>query len=80
MAAPVLGQLLLGARKQLSFDDGWYGNPDPVLGGRWDLAKRADTVGEIVGLADSSTYVWKYTCIVASIQAETGSLSFLAQP
>src|SRR4051794_2339608 len=41
MAAPVLGQLLLGALKQLSFDNGWYGNPDPVLARRRDLAKRA---------------------------------------
>ena len=40
-AAPVLGQLLLGALKQRSFDNGWYGNPDPVLARRWDLAKRA---------------------------------------
>src|SRR3954469_3339876 len=41
VAAPVLGQLLLGALKQLSFDHGWYGNPDPVLARRWDLAKWA---------------------------------------
>ena len=42
--------------------------------------KRPDTVGEFAGLAEISTYAGKSTCIVASIRAETGSLSFLAQP
>src|SRR4051794_27987034 len=44
------------------------------------LRKRADTVGEIAGLAESSTYAGKSARIVASIRTETGSLSFLAQP
>src|SRR4051794_25321509 len=44
------------------------------------LHKRSDTVGEFAGLAESSTYVGKSARIVASIRAETGSLSFLAQP
>src|SRR3954453_2594622 len=35
---------------------------------------RSDTVGEIAGLAESSTYVGKSARIVASIRTETGSL------
>src|SRR3954447_3493436 len=38
------------------------------------------SVGEIAGLAESSTYAGKSAHIVASIRTETGSLSFLAQP
>src|SRR3954452_10859367 len=38
------------------------------------------SVGEIAGLAESSTYVGKSARIVASIRTEKGPLSFLAQP
>src|SRR5215210_6668985 len=38
------------------------------------------SVGEFVGLVESSTYAGKSARIVASIRTETGSLSFLAQP
>src|SRR3954454_13850661 len=43
-------------------------------------SKRPDTVGEFAGLVEISTYAGKSACSVASIRAETGSLSFLAQP
>src|SRR5215212_2632240 len=43
------------------------------------VRKRSDTVGEIAGLAESSTYAGKSARIAASIRTETGSLSFLAQ-
>ena len=42
--------------------------------------KPPDTVGEIAGLAESSTHVGKSARIVASIRTEIGSLPFLAQP
>ena len=52
------------------------------VGCRWwsRPAKGPDTVGEIAGLAESSTYVGKFARIVASIRTEKRLLSFPVQP